>query len=255
MTAASALAMLASGAQAQQAAPAGDADASAYLCSFAGKCDTTTEEATPTKAAPQTKGFRLAAAQSTPTVAAPATKGFRLATGGQASPTAAVNAPPTRSFRMARSLPASANAASTGAVRESRTARIGGGRRYAGTTRQAITPGVAVPRTDLLLTFELNSSQMTPAAESRARTFAQALMMDELRGRRFLIAGHTDAKGSRGANIDLSRKRAQAVADFLIAQGVDRTRVEVKGVGPDQPLPGQPVRSDANRRVEAVLLS
>lgn len=255
MTAAGVLALMASGAGAQAVeAPQAGADASGYLCTFAGKCGDTTEEATPTKAAPQTKGFRLAAAQSTPTVAAPATKGFRLATGGQASPTASVNAPATRSFRIARSLPSSPTAAPAAGGRQSRAPRSGG-RNYAGTTRGAVNPGAALPRADLMLTFELNSSQMTPAAEMRARTFAQALMMDELRSKRFLIAGHTDAKGSRVANIDLSRRRAQAVADYLIAQGVDRNRVEVKGVGADEPLPGRAAASDANRRVEAVLLS
>ena len=45
------------------------------------------------------------------------------------------------------------------------------------------------------------------------------------------------------------------LADFLVSQGVDRTRVEVKGIGPDQPLPGRTATSEANRRVEAVLLS
>ena len=120
-----------------------------------------------------------------------------------------------------------------------------------------MTPGTAAApaRADLMLAFDYNSAQLTPVAAARARTFAQALMMDELKDKRFLIEGHTDARGSRALNLDLSRRRAQTVADFLVAQGVDRARVEVKGVGPDEPLPGHSANSEANRRVEAVLAS
>ena len=259
MVAAGAAALLAGSAamaQQQAATPAAGDDVNTYLCSFAGKCDgaTATEE-TPTIAAPATKGFRLAA-QQTPTTPAPQTRGFRLATGVRPAATAsttgpAVTAPPTRSFRFATTRPPVV-AATNGSSPSVQPRGRGGRNRYtAATVRPVPTPGVA--RADLMLTFDLNSANMTPAAEARARTFAHALMMEELRGKRFMIAGHTDARGSRTVNIDLSRRRAQAVADYLISQGVDRTRVEVKGVGPDQPLPGR--AGEANRRVEAVLLS
>ncbi len=106
-----------------------------------------------------------------------------------------------------------------------------------------------------MLTFAYNSDQMTPAAEGKARVFAQALLSPELKDKRFLIEGHTDSRGSRDLNVDLSRRRAQSVANFLVAQGVESSRVEVKGVGPDAPLPGRSAAAEANRRVEAVLLS
>ncbi|MDB5695595.1 MAG: outer mnembrane protein OmpA [Sphingomonas bacterium] len=235
------------------------ADVNSYLCTFAGKCgDAEPVDDTPTKAAPQTKGFRLAAAASQPTIAAPATKGFRMATGAS-QPVAA--APATRGFRIARAAPSAPVAAEPmrrparlAAATQARSyGAAAPSRNYAAATRPAATPGTA--RADLMLTFEYNSAAMTPAAEGRARGFAQALMMPELKDKRFLIEGHTDARGSRQVNVDLSRRRAQTVADFLVAQGVDRTRVEVKGVGPDEPLPGRAASSEANRRVEAVLLS
>lgn len=222
-------------------------DVNSYLCTFAGKCGAAdaTEE-TPTKAAPATKGFRLATSQQ-PTIAAPPTKGFRIATGAQ-QPTAA--APPTRGFRVAR---ATASAVTQPSRRAPRMAGAPARRSYAATPRVAPTPGAA--RADLMLTFEYNSAAMTKAAEGRARGFAQALTLPELKDKRFMIEGHTDARGSREVNIDLSRRRAQTVADFLVAQGVERSRVEVKGFGPDEPLPGRPGTAEANRRVEAVLLS
>ena len=242
MVAAGAAALMAgSPVLAQQAS----SDVSSYLCTFAGKCGSSASTAeTPTIAAPPTKGFRLASA--TPTIAAPPTRGFRLATRSQTASTPTVAAPPTRSFRVARAPAVATTAPVTRSVAR---------RNVVMPQRVALTPGSGVARADLMLTFEYNSDQMTPAAQARARTFAQALMMDELRAKRFLIEGHTDARGARSVNIDLSRRRAQMVADFLVSQGVDRGRVEVKGVGPDEPLPGRAAAAEANRRVEAVLLS
>lgn len=225
----------------------GDASVNSYLCTFAGKCDTASEP-TPTMKAPETKGFRLAAPQ---TQQAPATKGFRLAAPQQAP------APETKGFRLARTPVA---VASTTPV----VAPVRAPRRSANLVRprSAVAAGRVIPasvvsagtRANLLLAFDYNSDQMTPSAEAKARTFAQALLTPELKDKRFLIEGHTDSRGKRDLNVDLSRRRAQSVADFLIAQGVESGRVEVKGVGPDEPLPGHTAAAEANRRVEAVLL-
>jgi OmpA-OmpF porin, OOP family len=214
-----------------------DNSVNSYLCQFAGKCDSASD-ATPTKAAPATKGFRLAAPQTaTPTQAAPATKGFRLAAPQSATPS--TTAPATKGFRLAQ--PAKPMTTAATAPHRAKVA-------------SAAAP-LAGTRANLMLNFEYNSDQMTPAAEGKAKVFAQALMSPELKDKRFLIEGHTDSRGSRDLNVDLSRRRAQSVANFLVAQGVDQGRVEVKGVGPDQPLPGHSAAAEANRRVEAVLLS
>lgn len=81
-----------------------------------------------------------------------------------------------------------------------------------------------------------------------------ALSSQKLAVRRLRIEGHTDASGSPKANRDLSLQRSQAVADFLVASGVQRARVEVVGHGSSRPLPGVPPQAAANRRVMAVLL-
>jgi outer membrane protein OmpA-like peptidoglycan-associated protein len=234
-------------------------DVSSYLCTFAGKCgtDAAAGDEIATKAAPATKGFRLATAQAVqqggeqPTIAAPATKSFRLARQQDTAPQPTTAAPSTKSFRLARTAPAATAPRVAAPVRRYAP-------RGAAPAVAAVAPRpapAAGARADLMLTFQLNSDEMTAAAQQKARGFAQALNMAELKDKRFLIEGHTDARGQRDANIDLSRRRAQSVADFLIAQGVDRSRVEVKGVGPDEPLPGHTAASEANRRVEAVLLS
>jgi len=104
---------------------------------------------------------------------------------------------------------------------------------------------------DLRITFDSGSAQMTPEGEAEAKNFAVALQVPWLSKRRLEIAGHTDASGSRKKNMALSQARADAVVDFLVAQGVDRSRLEAKGYGSEHlAVPSAP-RDPANRRVEA----
>jgi len=54
---------------------------------------------------------------------------------------------------------------------------------------------------------------------------------------RIRIEGNTDNKGSREGNISISKKRAQAVADYLINEhGFDKNRIIIVGNGPDKPV-------------------
>ncbi|HJW30668.1 MAG TPA: phosphate ABC transporter substrate-binding/OmpA family protein, partial [Saprospiraceae bacterium] len=56
---------------------------------------------------------------------------------------------------------------------------------------------------------------------------------------RVRIEGNTDNVGSKQMNLELSRKRAQAVADYLASQyKIDRNRFVIIGNGPDVPVPG-----------------
>jgi outer membrane protein OmpA-like peptidoglycan-associated protein len=69
-----------------------------------------------------------------------------------------------------------------------------------------------------------------------------------------LLRGHTDRRGTEQNNIGLSRQRAEAVAEFLVEQGVDRRRVQTEGVGASQPASLGDTRDDwaKNRRVELI---
>jgi outer membrane protein OmpA-like peptidoglycan-associated protein len=51
-----------------------------------------------------------------------------------------------------------------------------------------------------------------------------------------LIEGHTDNRGSRAFNVDLSQRRARAVMDYLISKGIERKRLSAKGFGFAQPI-------------------
>lgn len=69
------------------------------------------------------------------------------------------------------------------------------------------------------------------------------------------IVGHTDSTGSHAYNMGLSQRRAQSVANYLTAQGVDAARLSTRGAGPDQPVASNATADGRaqNRRVEVTL--
>jgi outer membrane protein OmpA-like peptidoglycan-associated protein len=99
--------------------------------------------------------------------------------------------------------------------------------------------------------FEINSSELTPAARAQLDELGAALSSEELRTFRFEIIGHTDARGSREHNLALSQRRARAVGDFLVqAAGVSPHRLEAIGRGMDAPSRPDDPYAAVNRRVE-----
>jgi outer membrane protein OmpA-like peptidoglycan-associated protein len=72
---------------------------------------------------------------------------------------------------------------------------------------------------------------------------------------RVTIEGHTDDTGSAATNRKLSQARAEAVRDYLVGKGVEASRLEAKGFGPDRPVQSNKTKAgrDANRRVEFVV--
>ncbi len=69
------------------------------------------------------------------------------------------------------------------------------------------------------------------------------------------VVGHTDATGSAEYNQQLSEKRAQAVADYIISNGVDASRVQAVGAGMDNPKASNKTAAGRteNRRVEVII--
>lgn len=102
---------------------------------------------------------------------------------------------------------------------------------------------------DVLVTFDLNSADLTENAKTNLRKVAAALDDDRLSTAAFRVEGHTDARGSEKYNDTLSDARAASVADFLVAEGVSTSRITAVGLGegdPRVPDPFDPI----NRRVE-----
>lgn len=70
------------------------------------------------------------------------------------------------------------------------------------------------------------------------------------------VYGHTDSTGSDAFNLDLSDRRAQAVASYLTSRGVNANRVRSKGFGESNPIASNDTESGRaqNRRVEILIL-
>ncbi len=103
--------------------------------------------------------------------------------------------------------------------------------------------------------FRAGSADLTPEGQARALKFAAALNAPQYASRRFEIAGHTDKSGPADTNEKLSQARAEAVRQFLVANGVDGARLEAKGYGFSHPAYPDAPFDPRNRRVEAVSLN
>lgn len=71
-----------------------------------------------------------------------------------------------------------------------------------------------------------------------------------------VIEGHTDNVGSYNHNMDLSQRRAEAVANYLVEQyGIDRSRLSAKGYGFTRPIADNATEEgkQKNRRIEAII--
>ena len=70
------------------------------------------------------------------------------------------------------------------------------------------------------------------------------------------IEGHTDSTGSYSRNKQLSLERANAVAGYLIQNGIDESRLEAVGLGPDFPIADNSTETGRamNRRVSIELI-
>ena len=90
-----------------------------------------------------------------------------------------------------------------------------------------------------------------PPGQLSATLFIELTSDAALRESRFSVAGHTDARGGDAYNLNLSRLRARAVADYLIKQhGIDAQRLDVEGYGRSRLLDPANPASAVNRRVQ-----
>ncbi len=97
--------------------------------------------------------------------------------------------------------------------------------------------------------FEFDSNALT--SEARADLDKVAAFM-KTNSDNFQLHGHADERGTREYNLALSERRAKSVQDYLVLQGIDRSRIEIIGFGEEKPA--QPDSHEEayskNRRVE-----
>jgi len=82
--------------------------------------------------------------------------------------------------------------------------------------------------------FETDSTELTPQA--RATLDKQAQWLSQYRRYSLTVEGHADERGTREYNIALGARRAQVTRDYLIARGVDGSRMRTISYGKERPV-------------------
>jgi OOP family OmpA-OmpF porin len=101
--------------------------------------------------------------------------------------------------------------------------------------------------------FDTDSDRLKPESASVVQAIAKGLTANA--DLKLLIEGHTDSAGNAAHNLDLSKRRAEAVKTVLVSQfNVDASRLTTSGLGATKPLDSNdtPQGRAQNRRVELV---
>ncbi len=207
---------------AQAAPPSVDANCALYgECKVDGAVDAATPEAAPVA----TSGSRVRTS---------ATRGFSMMGAAPATPPATKSGKPATKVAVTNS----GKPAGKAMVPQIRPKTV-----------QAMQAAEAI-RAAQLITFRSGSAELTSDGTAIARQIATAMLRPDKSTLRFNLEGHTDAVGSKALNDALSQRRANALAAYLVGQGISPTRLNTAGYGFDRPLPGLPSTSPSNRRVE-----
>ena len=81
--------------------------------------------------------------------------------------------------------------------------------------------------------FGYDSSQLS--ADAMATLDAQAALLNAKQSFRVKIEGHADERGTREYNLALGERRASAARDYLVAKGVDGSRIRIVSYGKERP--------------------
>ncbi len=102
--------------------------------------------------------------------------------------------------------------------------------------------------------FATGKATILPDSHGLLAQVVDAIIKNDVK--RVRVDGHTDNKGKKDFNQQLSEDRAQAVKDYLIKQGLDANRLEAAGYGDSKPVaPNLTARGrELNRRVEFIVL-
>jgi outer membrane protein OmpA-like peptidoglycan-associated protein len=105
------------------------------------------------------------------------------------------------------------------------------------------------------LLFKINSTELSDSAKYNLEKVA--VVFNKYPETIILVEGHTDNTGTEEYNMDLSKKRAYTVSDFLISQGVAKKRFEIKWYGETQPKYPNDTEQNRklNRRVEIAVMA
>jgi len=100
--------------------------------------------------------------------------------------------------------------------------------------------------------FDFNKATLKPAGKKMVD--GAGTVMKDKPSMKVSVEGHTDSIGSDAYNQKLSERRAQAVRDYMVSQGIDAARISVKGWGKTKPIASNKTEAGRaeNRRVEII---
>ena len=103
------------------------------------------------------------------------------------------------------------------------------------------------------ITFDFDSDRIRPESYETIGVIADALHTPYLWGQTFFVVGHTDAKGKREYNLELSQRRANAVREALVTTFfVPSEQLEAIGLGEEQLRDPSNPDGAINRRVQLI---
>ena len=113
------------------------------------------------------------------------------------------------------------------------------------------------------INFEFASSDLKPEALDILQLVADRLNNDYVSDRQIAVEGHTDSRGTDEYNLNLSKNRAEAVADALTFRKIETERIEVAWFGESAPIApndnadgsDNPEGRAKNRRVEIIVVN
>lgn len=128
---------------------------------------------------------------------------------------------------------------------------------------ETAVPGAEVERIGegILINFDENSgvnfatNKADLTATSKANLDKVVNVFLEFPDTNILVQGHTDSTGSEAYNMELSKKRAKSVVDYLVSKGISSNRLSMEGLGQTMPRFDNNTTEgrSKNRRVEIAI--
>lgn len=118
--------------------------------------------------------------------------------------------------------------------------------------KPAAPPKPRVHTATLTDLFPSGGARLSPAARARIDKEVIAPMGGFSSISLIHVDGHTDRLGSHAANQKLSEQRAEAVANYLVSKGADRSKIETLGSGKTNPIKSCPDQKDRKKLAECL---
>ena len=102
--------------------------------------------------------------------------------------------------------------------------------------------------------FEFGSSELKESSNKEIQRLFNLLNFHK--SLKIKIIGHTDNIGEDSDNLELSKERAKAVSDAIVAAGISQTRIQYEGKGETLPVETNETEEgrEKNRRTEFILI-